>query len=162
MRHIWPRHSSVLVSWHRPFPDSHRLRRFQVIVPFRALGPLNRLTHILSQRSPNLLFDKLIRRWRSNTLGLPACSNINYRSMLTLYSYSPHVIPVPSDWNENVLVTGYWFLDSPISSKLPDPLSASPLRYITEARAQPAQPLEQANRQPSAHSLGINFFGVCG
>jgi UDP:flavonoid glycosyltransferase YjiC (YdhE family) len=94
------------------------------IVPFRTLGPLNRLTHILSQRSPNLLFDKLIGLWRSNTLGLPARSNINYRSMLTLYGYSPHVIPVPSDWNENVLVTGYWFLDSPISSKLPDPLSA--------------------------------------
>lgn len=30
----------------------------------------------------------------------------------TLYAYSPNVVPVPSDWGDDVLVTGYWFLDS--------------------------------------------------
>ena len=29
-----------------------------------------------------------------------------------LYGYSPAVIPPPADWNEQMRVTGYWFLDS--------------------------------------------------
>jgi UDP:flavonoid glycosyltransferase YjiC (YdhE family) len=77
----------------------------------------------LSQRAPDILFGKLIRQWRSATLGLSPRPNINHRPTPTLYAYSPHVIPVPSDWNENVLVSGYWFLDT-ANWKLPDPLAA--------------------------------------
>lgn len=94
------------------------------IVPLGNLGPLNRLTHLLSQGASDFLFGRLFRQWCSTTIRLSPRPNINYRLMPTLYAYSPHVVPVPSDWNENVLVTGYWFLDSPLNSKLPDPLSA--------------------------------------
>jgi hypothetical protein len=38
----------------------------------------------------------------------------------TLYAYSPYVIPVPSDWNEKVLKSGFGFLDS-ANPKLPRP-----------------------------------------
>jgi UDP:flavonoid glycosyltransferase YjiC (YdhE family) len=31
--------------------------------------------------------------------------------MPVLYGYSSHVIPKPSDWEEDTHVTGYWFLD---------------------------------------------------
>ncbi len=30
-----------------------------------------------------------------------------------LYAFSPHVLPPPADWGENVHVTGYWFTDNP-------------------------------------------------
>lgn len=33
------------------------------------------------------------------------------KGMPVLYGYSPQVIPRPSDWPENIHVTGYWFLD---------------------------------------------------
>jgi sterol 3beta-glucosyltransferase len=35
-----------------------------------------------------------------------------------LYGYSPHVIPPPADWAENIHVTGYWFLE-PLSGWKP-------------------------------------------
>ncbi len=31
----------------------------------------------------------------------------------SLYGFSPHVIPKPSDWDELQHITGYWFLDAP-------------------------------------------------
>lgn len=30
-----------------------------------------------------------------------------------LYAFSPHVLPQPADWGEDVHVTGYWFTDNP-------------------------------------------------
>jgi sterol 3beta-glucosyltransferase len=37
------------------------------------------------------------------------------RDMPVLYGYSNHVLPRPKDWADNHHVTGYWFLDEPIS-----------------------------------------------
>jgi UDP:flavonoid glycosyltransferase YjiC (YdhE family) len=37
-----------------------------------------------------------------------------------LYGYSRHVTPVPSDWNDSNIVTGYWFLE-PAESWEPSP-----------------------------------------
>jgi UDP:flavonoid glycosyltransferase YjiC (YdhE family) len=41
----------------------------------------------------------------------------------TLYAYSRHVVPVPPDWGSDVLVSGYWFLDSK-NWRPPDDLAA--------------------------------------
>jgi len=41
---------------------------------------------------------------------------------LTLYGYSPHVIPVPGGWGANCRVTGYWFLDEPEGWQPPEGL----------------------------------------
>ena len=33
------------------------------------------------------------------------------QKQIILYGYSPHVIPIPEDWDKSVHVTGYWFLE---------------------------------------------------
>ena len=39
-----------------------------------------------------------------------------------LCGYSPHVIPVPRDWDDRHVVTGYWFLDEPEGWQPPEGL----------------------------------------
>jgi UDP:flavonoid glycosyltransferase YjiC (YdhE family) len=81
------------------------------LLPFASLGPLNRASHSLAIHGAGLLFGKDLRRWREdNGIGakqrpVPAAG--------TLYAYSPAVLPSPADWGRDVLVSGYWFLDSP-------------------------------------------------
>lgn len=60
----------------------------------------------------NVLFSGTVRAWRAETLGLPARGKPGPPAG-TLYGYSRHVLPKPSDWKPDVAVTGYWFLDSP-------------------------------------------------
>lgn len=78
--------------------------------------PLNRLSHHLARQMLWQGFraaDAVARK----TLGLPAAPFLGpYNSpaahhMPTLYGFSPSVIPAPSDWDENIHVTGYWFMD---------------------------------------------------
>lgn len=40
-----------------------------------------------------------------------------------LYGYSSHVLPRPTEWNDHIHVTGYWFLDAPEDYKPPDGLA---------------------------------------
>jgi UDP:flavonoid glycosyltransferase YjiC (YdhE family) len=82
------------------------------MLPFATLGPLNRASHALAIRGAEFLFRKLIRDWREASLGLFACARRGAQPSGTLYAYSPHVVPVPSDWDSTVLVSGYWFLDN--------------------------------------------------
>lgn len=80
------------------------------MLPFRSLGPLNRLSHGLMAGSGALIFGKELRAWQSETLG----RMLRPRAPAgTLYAYSRHVLPVPADWGDDVAVTGYWFLDQP-------------------------------------------------
>lgn len=83
------------------------------LLPFPSLGRFNRVSHLLATRGPNLLFRRTLRQWRAETLGVPRRERRNHRPAGTLYAYSPHVIPRPSDWGDNVCVSGYWFLDEP-------------------------------------------------
>ncbi len=82
------------------------------LLPFASLGPLNRLSHGLAIKGANVLFGKLLREWRTTSLGLAQRGSSKVASSGTLYAYSPHVIPVPHDWGSDVLVSGYWFLDN--------------------------------------------------
>ncbi len=79
------------------------------ILPFENLGPLNRASHSLMANSANMLFGHTVRRWRTTTLGLAGRLRRNGTAG-TLYAYSRHVLPVPPDWGDDVLVSGYWFL----------------------------------------------------
>ncbi len=81
------------------------------ILPFASLGPLNRISHALMIHGGNFIFRKTLRQWRTETLGLPGRGKPAPLSG-TLYAYSPHVVPKPSDWGADVAVTGYWFLDT--------------------------------------------------
>lgn len=82
------------------------------MLPFASLGPLNRASHALAIRGADFLFGKQIRAWRESSLGLQGRFSRGRGSTGALYAYSPHVLPVPSDWDHDVLVSGYWFLDS--------------------------------------------------
>lgn len=93
------------------------------LMPFRSLGPFNRASHLLATRGASLLFGKLIKGWRTQTLGLSPSRMSNVRPSGTLYAYSPHVLPVPADWGDDVLVSGYWFLEGG-TWPLPDSLKA--------------------------------------
>ena len=91
------------------------------MLPFASLGPLNWSSHLLAMRGADLLFGKMLREWRREALGLP--SRFKFRPpKRTLYAFSKHVLPVPSDWAEDVLVSGYWFLDEPAWT-MPDALA---------------------------------------
>jgi sterol 3beta-glucosyltransferase len=82
-------------------------------------GSLNPLSfHIMRQMiwQPFRSTDKIVRK---KVLNLPNSSFWGpYKSKELskhpiLYGFSPSVIPPPSDWDSNSIVTGYWYLDPP-------------------------------------------------
>lgn len=77
----------------------------------------NRFTHHFFDYARHLGFWGHMSFFRKK-LGLPPMSpwkmpyrHIDGHFMPTLYAYSPHLIPRPADWRDDVHVTGYWFLD---------------------------------------------------
>lgn len=102
---------------------------------------LNRLSHHLTRQIVWQTYrpaDKLVRQ---QVLGLKASSFFGpFKSNLlhhnpTLYGISPSVISPPSDWGNNIYVTGYWFLDPPDDWSPPSALleflqAGSPPLYI--------------------------------
>jgi UDP:flavonoid glycosyltransferase YjiC (YdhE family) len=55
---------------------------------------------------------------RQKVLGLPPATSTrpfhsdHSKELPTLYGFSPSVVPTPTDWGDDIHVTGYWFLDS--------------------------------------------------
>ncbi len=80
-------------------------------------APLNWLTHVVAEQSLWQLFRPQWNDWRKRRLGLrPLPIWGPYGIMLRshypiLYGFSPRVVPRPPNWQDNVTVTGYWFLD---------------------------------------------------
>ncbi|MEO8020467.1 glycosyltransferase [Polaromonas sp.] len=100
--------SAVLAS---PLPGFTPTSDFPTpLLPFTNLGPFNRLSHLLTARSSTLLFGGVLRSWEQATWG-PGPAPTHAGKTATLYAYSPAVVPVPSEWGDDVLVSGYWFLD---------------------------------------------------
>ncbi|TBG74533.1 glycosyltransferase [Rhizobium leguminosarum] len=93
------------------------------MLPFKDLGWFNRTSHIAAIRGAELLFGTLLSTWRVGQLGLAQRRTPAIASSGTLYAYSRHVVPVPPDWGSDVLVSGYWFLDSK-NWRPPDDLAA--------------------------------------
>lgn len=81
------------------------------LLPFESLGLLNRVSHRLAIHGGAVLFGKTIRAWRREALGLPSRAATRAHAAGTLYAYSPSIVPVPPDWGDDVLVSGYWPLD---------------------------------------------------
>lgn len=79
------------------------------MLPFASLGPLNRASHALAIRGADVLFGRIIADWRRGSLNLALRPARQISS--AIYAYSPRVVPVPADWDDDVLVSGYWFLD---------------------------------------------------
>jgi sterol 3beta-glucosyltransferase len=80
-------------------------------------GAVNRLSHHLMRQIMWQGFRKADRLAREQVFDLPAApffgsDNLpQFQQYLTLYGFSPSVIPKPADWH-NTEVTGYWFLDA--------------------------------------------------
>ncbi len=57
----------------------------------------------------------IIERCRRDILGLPGKKSEHPSGKLApiLAGFSKHILPRPSDWGENIHVTGYWYLDTP-------------------------------------------------
>ncbi|GAB1539905.1 glycosyltransferase [Scytonema sp. NUACC21] len=87
---------------------------------FHMGGTYNWLSYSLFDQLCWQLFQQPLNRWRQKSLNLsplPPWSGIMRRmhqqQTPCLYSYSPSVLPKPSDWSDWLYVTGYWFLDRP-------------------------------------------------
>ncbi len=115
-----------------PVPALSPTRTFPVpVLPLPDLGgPLNKLSYGAFFRSITLPYRRMVNRWRKETLGLPAlplsASELELRGepVVRLYPCSPHVVPVPADWDESSAMTGYWFLDAGSDWRPPDELAA--------------------------------------
>jgi len=104
----------------RAFPNSF------VPTPIAPIKQLNMVTHFLYWRFSWHLFRPRLDIIRRELLDMPplpidiTSSEIYSPYGMVIYGYSPSVLPKPSDWPNQIYVTGYWFLDlSP--SWQPDP-----------------------------------------
>jgi sterol 3beta-glucosyltransferase len=102
-----------------PVPALSPTRAFPTpVLPLPNLGgPLNRLSYGLFFRSSTAPYRHMINRWREHTLGLGPLSLLaselerDGEPVTKLYCCSPHVVPVPADWDKSSVLTGYWFLN---------------------------------------------------
>lgn len=92
-------------------------------LPFRNLGPFNKLSHQLFAKLGPAMYRGPIDQFRKDVLALPPAKGENRlrgKPITKLYAYSEVVVPTPADWDETSVVTGYWFLDAPANWQ-PDP-----------------------------------------
>lgn len=93
--------------------------------PFANLGPLNKSSHHLFAKMSTSIYRKPINEWRKDVLKLSPVKDenvLNGKPVTKLYAYSSAIVPVPDDWDESSVVTGYWFLDPPGDWKPPQDL----------------------------------------
>jgi sterol 3beta-glucosyltransferase len=92
-------------------------RDFSSVLTPKLPTPFNRLSHGLTRQLMWQGFRSADTLARRKVLDIPlAPFSGPYNSKATrglpiLYGFSPSVIPVPSDWDDNTHVTGYWFVD---------------------------------------------------
>lgn len=86
-------------------------------IPFLPANSFNRFTHHLTRQIVWQTFRSTDKVVRQTTLGLPGSPLFGlYKSSrlsqsTVIYGISPSVIKRPADWDENVHMTGYWFLE---------------------------------------------------
>ncbi len=107
----------LVQAYYIPFTPTRRYPSFLVPNGLNLGGGLNRLSYQLARQVIWQGFrsaDTLVRR---KELDLPAAPFLGpYNGKITksnpvLYGFSPSVIPQPSDWDNNIHITGYWFLE---------------------------------------------------
>lgn len=136
-------------------------------------GWLNTLSYTLFLKASLLPYRRLINQWRQEKLGLPPFQNeqtLRDRPVPKLYAYSPHVVPVPADWDASSKVTGYWFLDAPTDWQPPAELvrflaSGAPPLYIgfgsmaTQAAARTTRLVIDAVQQSGQRAILATGWG---
>lgn len=93
-----------------------RTRMFPLMgFPNLALPGYNKATYHLGEQMAWQMFRVVINRWREKILNLPPLPMTGYfaqlgtRQIPIVNGFSQHVVPRPTDWNEHIHVTGYWF-----------------------------------------------------
>jgi sterol 3beta-glucosyltransferase len=90
--------------------------------PLTATLPLGRPFNQLSFHIMRQLLWQSVRIADASTrreIGMPPASfwgpyrTLRQKRIPILYGYSKYVLPRPDDWDSNIDVTGYWFLDAP-------------------------------------------------
>jgi len=94
------------------------------LVPTRARGHslFNRLSGYMAERSLYNVFGRQMNILRRSLNLAPLSAQAYYNrvhAMQVLCGFSEHVVPRPSDWPENIVVTGYWFLDETAEWQVP-------------------------------------------
>ncbi len=118
-------------------------------------GTLNRMTYLLADAYFWLPYRRVINKFRHERLNLPP-RGLNWQNEyqrqrnLSLFPYSPHILPKPKDWDDRAIVTGYWFLEDLVDWKPPARLSeflaaGSPPVYIGFGSMSSRKPEETAN-----------------
>lgn len=85
--------------------------------PALSLPGYNRMTYSLGEQLVWQMFRSTINQWRVDTLKLPPLPVKGYfdrlgtRQYPILNGFSRHVVSRPSDWNEHIHITGYWFAE---------------------------------------------------
>ncbi|MES0491555.1 MAG: glycosyltransferase [Leptospirales bacterium] len=84
---------------------------------------LNIASHFLAEKAIRLVFQGSITRWRKKSR-IPKTTRqhihkYSHREYPVLNAFSAHIVPKPSDWGKRKHITGFWFLDSAISSCKP-------------------------------------------
>ena len=88
-----------------------------MVMPSISLGRwYNRLTYPIGYQIYWQVLRSLVNRWRT-ALDMPPQSlqgpidDLLRRRLPCLYGFSPHVIPRPSEWGDEVYINGYWMLE---------------------------------------------------
>jgi len=87
--------------------------------PDLSLPGINKLTYFVGEWIVWMMFRKVIRQWRTETLKLPPVSRRDYLGSAgspeqpILNGFSPAVVDKPPDWSEHIHITGYWYPEDP-------------------------------------------------
>lgn len=97
-------------------------------LPAPIFSTYNRLSHYLAIRVIWLVLKAQMNRNRQQVMGLPPIKlsdilrEVHDPNRLSLYGFSPIVVPPPSDWGAHLHVTGYWDLPDDPTVTLSEPL----------------------------------------
>lgn len=93
-----------------------RTRAFPLMgFPKLSLPGYNKTTYYLGEQMAWQMFRATINRWRRQVLNLSPLPIAGYFEQLgtqripVVNGFSQYVVPRPSDWNEHIHITGYWF-----------------------------------------------------
>jgi len=107
----WPTHA--FPSFFGPWPPS--LGAESSGLTGRIKGTINWFSYKPVTWAVSLLLRPIIEHCRKDVLGLPGkkLEQSSGKSAPILAGFSRYVLPRPPEWEENIHVTGYWYLDTP-------------------------------------------------
>lgn len=116
----WPTRAFPSIFW--PWPAAMQTGEKNLLAALK--GAFNLSTYVLTGLLFTLGLQPMIERCRTEILNLPARSSRRNRqsakpSTPVLAGFSEHVVPRPADWEENIRITGYWFLDTTVYTPPP-------------------------------------------